>query len=69
MLSMYIFLVFQAFLNIDPLLYFILLSLLSLMFVGELVNNSCGLGFSGYDDKGNAQWDLLNNVKIYQLEV
>ncbi|XP_060574529.1 lysophospholipid acyltransferase 2-like isoform X2 [Ruditapes philippinarum] len=36
--------------------------------LGELVNNSCGLGFSGYDDKGNSKWDLLDNVKIYQLE-
>lgn len=33
------------------------------------MNNSAGLGFNGYDDKGNAKWDLLNNVKIYELEV
>lgn len=36
---------------------------------GELVNNSCGLGFNGYDENGKAKWDLLNNVLIYQLEV
>lgn len=36
---------------------------------GEAVNNAAGLGFNGYDDKGNAKWDLLNNVKIYELEV
>lgn len=33
------------------------------------MNNAAGLGFNGYDDKGNAKWDLLNNVKIYELEV
>lgn len=37
--------------------------------LGEAVNNAAGLGFNGYDDKGNAKWDLLNNVKIYELEV
>ncbi|XP_061178274.1 lysophospholipid acyltransferase 2-like [Saccostrea echinata] len=37
--------------------------------LGEAVNNAAGLGFSGYDDKGQAKWDLLNNVKIYELEV
>ncbi|KAL4224814.1 hypothetical protein ACF0H5_015510 [Mactra antiquata] len=37
--------------------------------LGELVNNSCGLGFNGYDKEGNAKWDLLNNVNIYALEV
>ncbi|XP_048780362.2 lysophospholipid acyltransferase 2-like [Ostrea edulis] len=37
--------------------------------LGEAVNNSAGLGFNGYDTKGQARWDLLNNVKIYELEV
>jgi len=33
------------------------------------VNNSCGLGFNGYDENGNEKWDLLYNVDIYNLEV
>ena len=37
--------------------------------IGEAVNNAAGLGFNGYDEKGQAKWDLINNVKIYELEV
>ena len=37
--------------------------------MGDAVNNASGLGFNGYDDDGNAKWDLLTNVKIFQLEV
>ena len=38
-------------------------------FAGEAVNNNNGLGFNGYDEQGNAKWDLLNNVEIFKLEV
>lgn len=33
------------------------------------MNNSNGLGFNGYDEKGREKWDLLYNVDIYNLEV
>lgn len=36
--------------------------------LAELVNNAAGLGFNGYDDKGNEKWDLVNNVDIWKLE-
>lgn len=34
----------------------------------EAVNNSAGLGFNGFDEKGNAKWDLLENVNIAGVE-
>ena len=37
--------------------------------LADAVNNASGLGFNGYDDKGNPKWDLVTNVKIIQLEV
>lgn len=37
--------------------------------LGELTNLGAGLGFNGYDKDGNDKWDLLTNVKIWQLEV
>ncbi|XP_052799638.1 lysophospholipid acyltransferase 6-like isoform X2 [Mya arenaria] len=36
--------------------------------LAEAVNNSCGLGFSGYDEAGNSKWNLLDNVDIWNLE-
>lgn len=36
--------------------------------LGELSNLAAGLGFRGYDDDGKEKWDLLTNVKIWQLE-
>ncbi|XP_033727624.1 uncharacterized protein LOC117316955 [Pecten maximus] len=37
--------------------------------LGELTNQSAGLGFQGYDENGKEKWDLLNNVNIWRLEV
>ncbi|CAI9739902.1 Hypothetical predicted protein [Octopus vulgaris] len=34
----------------------------------EAVNNSAGLGFNGFDEKGEAKYDLLENVNIYGVE-
>ncbi|XP_033763817.1 membrane-bound O-acyltransferase domain-containing protein 2-like [Pecten maximus] len=36
--------------------------------LGELSNLGAGLGFRGYDDEGKEKWDLLTNIKIWQLE-
>ncbi|XP_021371499.1 lysophospholipid acyltransferase 1-like isoform X2 [Mizuhopecten yessoensis] len=36
--------------------------------LGELTNQSAGLGFQGYDEDGKEKWDLLNNVHIWRLE-
>jgi lysophospholipid acyltransferase 1/2 len=37
--------------------------------LGELVNLAAGLGFNGYDESGNAKWDLINNADILTIEV
>ncbi len=37
--------------------------------LADAVNNACGLGFNGYDENGNAKWDLVTNINIYKLEV
>lgn len=36
--------------------------------LGDAVNNASGLGFNGYDDDGNAKWDLVTNIHIWNLE-
>ena len=36
---------------------------------GDLVNNVSGLGFNGYDEKGEPRWDLVTNVNIIEFEV
>ncbi|XP_046574598.1 lysophospholipid acyltransferase 2-like [Haliotis rubra] len=36
--------------------------------LGETVNNAAGLGFTGFDEKGRSNWDLVNNCDIYKLE-
>jgi len=33
------------------------------------VNVSAGLGFNGYDDRGIARWDLIDNADIVKVEV
>lgn len=38
------------------------------MFADAICNNS-GLGFTGYDDKGQAQWDMTSNVDILKFEM
>ncbi|XP_074656765.1 membrane-bound glycerophospholipid O-acyltransferase 2-like [Tubulanus polymorphus] len=37
--------------------------------LSEAANNAAGLGFDGFDESGNARWDLVNNVKIRNLEM
>lgn len=37
--------------------------------LADAVNNASGLGFNGYDDQGNAKWDLVTNVRIIAIEV
>ena len=37
--------------------------------LSEAVCNASGLGFSGYDAKGNAKWDIATNVDILGFEV
>jgi hypothetical protein len=37
--------------------------------IAEMVCNAGGLGFNGYGEKGEAKWDLMTNVNIYNLEV
>lgn len=37
--------------------------------IGEAVNYSAGLGFSGYDDRGRSRWTLLDNAEVYYVEV
>ncbi|CAD5112577.1 DgyrCDS1789 [Dimorphilus gyrociliatus] len=36
--------------------------------IGEAANNNAGFGISGYDGKGNAKWDLVNNADVAQIE-
>ncbi|XGW34665.1 hypothetical protein V3C99_018559, partial [Haemonchus contortus] len=35
----------------------------------DAVCNLSGFGFSGYDDRGNAKWELCTNVRPYQVEL
>ncbi|CAF0713092.1 unnamed protein product [Brachionus calyciflorus] len=37
--------------------------------LADAVNNASGLGFNGYDENGNAKWDLVSNVRILQVEM
>ena len=37
--------------------------------LSEIVCNSSGLGFNGYDENGKAKWDLQTNVHILNVEV
>ena len=36
--------------------------------LSESINNCAGLGFSGYDQRGVAKWDLLSNINILKIE-
>lgn len=36
--------------------------------LGESVNASAGLGFNGYDERGQTRWDLIDNVDVYKVE-
>ena len=35
----------------------------------ESVNNLTGLGFSGYDKEGKAEWKLVTNVHVLDIEL
>jgi lysophospholipid acyltransferase 1/2 len=37
--------------------------------LSEAVNTCAGLGFNGYDEKGHAKWDLIDNADIYNVEM
>ena len=34
----------------------------------DSVSNAAGLGFNGYDEKGQAKWDLVTKVKLWNIE-
>lgn len=34
----------------------------------EAINNAGGLGFNGFDEKGQPRWNLLTNIKPFELE-
>ncbi|XP_041361283.1 lysophospholipid acyltransferase 2-like [Gigantopelta aegis] len=37
--------------------------------LADAVNNAAGLGFSGFDERGEAKWDLMTNVKLFKIEL
>ena len=37
--------------------------------LADAICNASGLGFNGYDEKGNAKWDIAQNVDILGFEV
>ncbi|XP_064382586.1 lysophospholipid acyltransferase 2-like [Halichondria panicea] len=38
-------------------------------YMAESINNLCGLGFSGYDEKGQPKWDLVTIVAMRGVEL
>ncbi|XP_029446610.1 lysophospholipid acyltransferase 1 isoform X2 [Rhinatrema bivittatum] len=36
--------------------------------LADAVNNAAGYGFSGMDERGNFQWDLISNLNIWNIE-
>lgn len=34
----------------------------------DAINNAAGLGFNGYDDRGNPKWDGVTNVRIWEFQ-
>jgi hypothetical protein len=36
--------------------------------LAEAINNAAGLGLNGLDEKGQPKWDLLTNIKPFELE-
>ncbi len=49
------------------LLCYVLKSFLNIS--AEAANVNAGLGFNGFDENGNAKWDLLQNAKVRAVEV
>ena len=39
-----------------------------LLLLVESVSNVAGLGFNGFDEKGNEKWDLVTNIDIVKCE-
>ncbi|MFT7816148.1 lysophospholipid acyltransferase 1-like [Arapaima gigas] len=37
--------------------------------LADAINNAAGYGFSGFDDKGQASWDLISNLNILGIEM
>ena len=37
--------------------------------LAESINNAAGLGFNGYDESGNAKWDLVKNVGVLDTQL
>ena len=37
--------------------------------LSDAICNASGLGFNGYDPKGQPKWDLISNVDIINFEV
>lgn len=38
-----------------------MVNILYILFTAESICNAAGLGFCGYDNRGNAKWDLVKN--------
>ena len=36
--------------------------------INDSINNATGLGFNGYDSKGDAKWDLVTNIFPWEIE-
>lgn len=36
--------------------------------LGEAISNASGLGFSGYDSKGQPMWNLISNMNLWKFE-
>ncbi|XP_062894158.1 lysophospholipid acyltransferase 2b isoform X1 [Mobula hypostoma] len=36
--------------------------------LADAINNAAGFGFNGYDEQGNARWDLISNLNIVNIE-
>ncbi|XP_045045518.2 lysophospholipid acyltransferase 2 isoform X3 [Desmodus rotundus] len=37
--------------------------------LADAINNAAGFGFRGYDENGEARWDLISNLRIPQIEM
>nr|XP_054748529.1 lysophospholipid acyltransferase 2-like [Lytechinus pictus] len=37
--------------------------------LADAIHNAAGMGFNGYDDKGNPKWDAASNVNVWNFEV
>lgn len=37
--------------------------------LADAIANNSGLGFTGYDKDGNANWDLISNINVLGFEV